>query len=147
MGNYRTLKKITYLRHTTCTQLDRHDKTNNMTVPPAKTKISIRPVWSESPLSAWRTLASAKTQINPCIRPVWSESQPGHPPSLIRVFTVRMKKVWVLSYPLSLGIRPVWSESSLPAWRKFGSLATHWAWASAQSDQSRHCPHEESLGP
>ena len=27
--------------------------------------------------------------------------QPGHPPSLIRVFAVRMKKVWVLSYPLS----------------------------------------------
>ena len=27
--------------------------------------------------------------------------QPGHPPSLIRVFAVRMKKVWILSYPLS----------------------------------------------
>ena len=27
--------------------------------------------------------------------------QPGHPPSVIRVFTVRMKKAWVLSYPLS----------------------------------------------
>ena len=27
--------------------------------------------------------------------------QPGHPPSLIRVFAVRMKKDWVLSYPLS----------------------------------------------
>ena len=27
--------------------------------------------------------------------------QPGHPPSLIRVFVVRMKKPWVLSYPLS----------------------------------------------
>ena len=42
-----------------------HDKTNKMTVRPAKT------------------------------------DQPGHPPSLIRVFTVRMKKAWVLSYPLS----------------------------------------------
>ena len=43
-----------------------------------------------------------------------------------------MKKAWVLSYPLSktrisLGIRPVWSESLLSAWRKLGSLATHWA--------------------
>ena len=28
---------------------------------------------------------------------------------------------------LSLSIRPVWSESSLSAWRKLGSLATHWA--------------------
>ena len=26
---------------------------------------------------------------------------------------------------ISLGIRPVWSESSLFAWRKFWSLATH----------------------
>ena len=28
---------------------------------------------------------------------------------------------------ISLAIRPVWSESSLSAWRKLGSLATHWA--------------------
>ena len=28
---------------------------------------------------------------------------------------------------ISLGICPVWSESSLSAWRKLGSLATHWA--------------------
>ena len=28
---------------------------------------------------------------------------------------------------ISLGIHPVWSESSLSAWRKLGSLATHWA--------------------
>ena len=27
---------------------------------------------------------------------------------------------------ISLDIRPVWSESSLSAWRKLGSLATHW---------------------
>ena len=27
---------------------------------------------------------------------------------------------------ISLGIRPVWSESLLSAWRKLGSLATHW---------------------
>ena len=27
--------------------------------------------------------------------------QPGHPPSLIRVFAVHMKKAWVFSYPLS----------------------------------------------
>ena len=26
--------------------------------------------------------------------------QPGHPPSLIRFFAVRMKTVWVFSYPL-----------------------------------------------
>ena len=27
---------------------------------------------------------------------------------------------------ISLGIRPVCSESSLSAWRNLGSLATHW---------------------
>ena len=55
---------------------------------------------------------------------VWSvlpakTDQPGHPPSLIRVFAVRMKKSWVLSYPLStqwrlirLGGCPGWSEAS-----------------------------------
>ena len=32
--------------------------------------------------------------------PSEDSDQPGHPPSLIRVFTVRMKKAWVLSYPL-----------------------------------------------
>ena len=30
-----------------------------------------------------------------------NEDQPGHSPSLIRVFAVRMKKAWVLSYTLS----------------------------------------------
>ena len=28
---------------------------------------------------------------------------------------------------ISLGIRPVWSESSLSTWRNFGCLAAHWA--------------------
>ena len=37
-----------------------HDKTNKMSVCPVKTQISlgIRPVWSESSLSAWRQLGS-----------------------------------------------------------------------------------------
>ena len=48
--------------------------------------------------------------------------QPGHPPSLI-----------------SVGIRPVWSESSLATWRKLGSLATHWA-HSEDSDQTGRMP-------
>ena len=44
---------------------------------------------------------------------------------------------------ISLGIRPVWLESSLSKWRKLGSLATHWAhsedwsdWVDAQTDLS-----------
>ena len=51
----------------------RHDKTNKMSVCPAKTHISLG------------------------IRPVWS------------VFVVRMKKAWVLSYPLSAQ-RRLWSD-------------------------------------
>ena len=34
------------------------------------------------------------------LAPSEDSDQPGHLPSLIRVFTVRMKKHWVLSYPL-----------------------------------------------
>ena len=33
--------------------------------------------------------------------PSEDSDQPGHPSSLIRVFAVRMKKAWVLSYPMS----------------------------------------------
>ena len=54
--------------------------------------------------------------------PSKDSDQNGHPPSLIRVFAVCMKKPWILSYPLSaqrrlirLGRCPGWSESSLCA--------------------------------
>ena len=54
---------------------------------------------------------------------------------------------------ISLGIRPVWSESSLSAWRKLGSLATHWAysedwsdWADAQADLSLRWVHTHFVG-
>ena len=33
--------------------------------------------------------------------PSEDSDQPGHPPSQIRIFAVRMKKAWVLSYPHS----------------------------------------------
>ena len=106
--------------------------------------------------------ASWQNQQNECV-PIEDSHQPGHPLSLIRVFAVRMKKHWVLSYPLSaqrrlwsdwadasedsdqtgrmpkLGIRPVWSVSSLSAWRNIGSLATHWA-HSEDSDQTGRMP-------
>ena len=54
---------------------------------------------------------------------------------------------------ISLGISPVWSESSLSTWRKLGSLATQWAhsedwsdWADAQADLSLHWAHILSWG-
>ena len=40
---------------------------------------------------------------------------------------------------ISLGIHPVWSESSLSAWRKLGSLPSHWA-HSEDSDQTGRMP-------
>ena len=52
--------------------------------------------------------------------PSEDSDQPGHPPSLIRVFAVRLKKARILSYPLSARRRLIrmggcqgWSESSL----------------------------------
>ena len=40
---------------------------------------------------------------------------------------------------INLGIRPVWSESSLSAWRQLWSLATHWA-HSEDTDQTGRMP-------
>ena len=70
----------------------RHDRTNKMTVRPAKTQISLG------------------------IRPIWS------------VFAVRMKKAWVLSYPLS-ALQRLWSD-----------------WANAQADLSRRWAHTHFVG-
>ena len=61
--------------------------------------------------------ASWQNQQSGCA-PSKNSDQPGHPPSLIRVFAVRMKKAWVLSYPLSAQ-RRLWSD-----------------WADAQADLS-----------
>ena len=46
----------------------------------------------------------------------------------------------------SLGTHPVWSETSLSAWRNIGPLTTYWA-HSEYSDLGLRCPHEESLDP
>ena len=45
--------------------------------------------------------------------PSEDSAQPGHPPSLIRVFAYRMKKAWVLSYPQSAQ-RRLWSDGRMP---------------------------------
>ena len=54
---------------------------------------------------------------------------------------------------ISLGICPVWSKSSLSAWRKLESLATHWVhsedwwdWADAQADPSLRWVHTHFVG-
>ena len=61
--------------------------------------------------------AHYKTNKMACA-PSEDSDQPGHPPSLISVVAVRMKKAWVLSYPLSAQ-RRLWSD-----------------WADAQADLS-----------
>ena len=55
--------------------------------------------------------------------------QPGHPPSLNKVFAVRMEKPWVLSYPLS-GQRRLWSD---------GRGCTGWS-ESSLADQTGQMP-------
>ena len=49
---------------------------------------------------------------------------------------------------ISLDIRQVWSESSLSAWRKLGSLATHWAHSEDpdQADLSLRWAHNHFVG-
>ena len=54
---------------------------------------------------------------------------------------------------ISQGIHPVWSESFMSAWRKLGSLATHWAhsehwsdWADAHADLSLRSAHIHFVG-
>ena len=60
--------------------------------------------------------------------PSEDSDQPGYPLSLIRVFTVGMKKAWVLSYPLSAQGR-LWSD-----------------WADAQADLSLRWAHSHFVG-
>ena len=47
---------------------------------------------------------------------------------------------------ISLGIRSVWSEPLLSAWRNLGSLATHWAHSEDWSDWRMPRRTETSLG-
>ena len=55
-----------------------------------------------SSVSVWIHIWAASWQNQQCgCAPNEDSDQPGHPPSLIRVFAVCMKKAWVLSYPLS----------------------------------------------
>ena len=55
-------------------------------------------------------------------------AQPGHPPSLIRVFVVRMKKAWVHIYQMSAQ-RRLWSD-----------------WADIQTDLSLRWAHSHFVG-
>ena len=76
------------------------------------------------------------------------ECEPRHDKT--NKMSVRLAKTQI-----SLGIRPVWSESSLSAWRNLGSLFTHWAhsedfdqtgWMDAQVDLSLRWAHTHFVG-
>ena len=64
----------------------------------------LRPSFGTSKLSFAAGLRNGRPHDNTnkmeCA-PSEDSDQPGHPPSLIRVFAVRMKKAWVLSHLLS----------------------------------------------
>ena len=77
--------------------------------------------WDASEDASMMWAATWQNQQNDCA-PSEDSDQPEHPPSLIRVFAVRIKKPWVLSYPLRAQRRLIrlvgcsgWSESSLRA--------------------------------
>ena len=78
-------------------------------------------------ISKDRWAVTWQNQQNECT-PSEDSDQPGHLHSLITVFAVRMKKAWVLSYPLSAQ-RRLWSD-----------------WADAQADLSLHWVHSHFVG-
>ena len=80
--------------------------------------ILIIPKWGSIDYTSSFEPPRDKTNKMACA-PSEDSDQPGHPPSLIRVFAVRMKKPWVLSYSWSaqpglirLDGCPCWFESS-----------------------------------
>ena len=80
------------------------------------------------------------TLFDPLRRMLQCSYEPRHDKT--NKMSVRPAKIQI-----SLGIRTVWSESSLSAWRNLGSLATHWA-HNEDSDQTARMPgwSESSLG-
>ena len=84
-------------------------------------------VCSSDDLKKKKWAATRQNQQNECA-PSEDSDQPRHPPSLIRVFAVRMKKPWILSYPMSAQRRR-WSD-----------------WADAQADLSLCWAHTHFVG-
>ena len=78
-------------------------------------------------LSLINWIVAWQNQQNECA-PTEDSDQPGHPPSLFKVFAVRMKNSWVLRYPLNAQ-RRLWSD-----------------WADAQADLSLHWAHTQFVG-
>ena len=71
----------------------------------------------------WDIWAATWQNLQNDCAPYEDSDQPGHPPCLIRVFAVCMKKAWVLGYPLNVHSED-WSD-----------------WADAQADLSLRWAH------
>ena len=78
-------------------------------------------VWNHNWTATWQN------QESECA-PSEDSDQPGHPPSLIKVFAIRMKKAWFLNYLLSAQ-RRLWSD-----------------WANTQADLSLRWAHSHIIG-
>ena len=78
---------------------------------------------NDSPVCVWSIEPPHDKTNKIACAPSEDSDQPGHPPSMIRVFAARMKKAWVLSYPLSAQ-RRLWSD-----------------WADTQADLSLRLAH------
>ena len=137
---------------------------------PLKTLISlgVRPVWSESLLSAWRKfgfLVAQQRLWSAWIRPGWLvfTGCTGHFVSfvfaectshfigfvmgqlILKIENVTMEQIWATSWQNQQNgmcaqrrLSSAWvsvqsDQSSLSAWRKLGSLATHWVHQSSLS--------------
>ena len=85
-----------------------------------------------------RLTATWQNQQNKCA-PSEHSDQPGHPPSLIRVFAVCIRKHWVLSYPLSAQ-RGLWSDwADALADLSLSLLGTHlFCWFCHEAAQMSH---------
>ena len=86
-------------------------------------------MWLCAQRRLWSDWADAQRRV----RSDWASAQSDQSlrcgmPSLIRVFAVRMKKGWILSYPLNAQ-RRLWSD-----------------WADAQADLSLRCVHSHFVG-
>ena len=133
-----------------------HEKTRffcHMQTTKAQISLSIRTVWSAPLLyntytcyiQNFKTLASFW-----CRALTWSQT-PKTGFLVTRLNYHQIPTIWAASWQnqqngmcaqrrqISLGIRPVWSESSLSAWRNLGSLAIHWG-DSKDSDQAGRMP-------
>ena len=98
--------------------------------------------WAGSDVYKSRFLLATLTSVTPAIYSETQSHQVFHKKGKWAA-TWQKVSVHLAKTQISLGICPVWSESSLSAWRNLGSLVIHWVhsedwsdWADAQAHLS-----------